>query len=112
MKRTLITVLSCALWLSTSTPAMTQEEPTTEAGKTQVTAEETQFMKDAAQSGMAEVKMGELASSNGESRQVKAFAQKLVTDHGKVDVGFGVVAVGPSFKYTGCLLARKVRGIA
>jgi putative membrane protein len=92
MKRTLITVLSGALWLSTSTPAITQEtgkdsqtEPTTEAGKTQLTAEETQFMKDAAQSGMAEVKMGELASSNGESQQVKAFAQKLVTDHGKVN---------------------------
>ena len=91
MKRTLITVLSGALWLSTSTPALTQEpgkdsqtEPTTEASKT-LAAEETQFMKDAAQSGMAEVKMGELASSNGESQQVKAFAQKLVTDHGKVN---------------------------
>jgi putative membrane protein len=29
--------------------------------------------------------MGELASSNGESQQVKDFAQKLVTDHGKVN---------------------------
>jgi len=44
-----------------------------------------QFMKDAAQSGIAEVKMGELASSNGESQPVKDFAQKLVTDHGKVN---------------------------
>jgi len=42
-------------------------------------------MKDAAQSGMAEVKMGELASSNAESQPVKDLAQKLVTDHGKIN---------------------------
>jgi putative membrane protein len=48
-------------------------------------AEDMQFMKDAAQSGMAEVKMGELASSNAESQPVKDLAQKLVADHGKVN---------------------------
>ncbi len=83
MKRTLIAVLPCALWLSVCPLAVAQETP--DASKTQLTAEETQFLKDAAQSGMAEVKMGELAASNGESQQVKAFAQKLVTDHGKVN---------------------------
>ena len=100
MKRTLIAVLPCALWLSACTPATTDDavvtdsgssgsqsstEATTGAGKTQVSAEDMQFMKDAAQSGMVEVKMGELASSNGESQQVKDLAQKLVTDHGKVN---------------------------
>ena len=83
MKRTSITVLACALWLSVCTLAQTQEP--TDASKTQITAEDTQFMKDAAQSGIAEVKMGELAASNGESQQVKDLAQKLVTDHGKVN---------------------------
>ena len=83
MKRTLITVLPCALWLGVCTLATAQEA--TDASKTKVTAEDTQFMKDAAQSGMAEIKMGELASSNAESQQVKALAQKLVTDHSKVN---------------------------
>src|SRR5262245_31900722 len=83
MKRTLIAVLPCALWLSMGTLAKAQE--TTDATKTQGAAEDAKFMKDAAQSGMAEVKMGELATSNGESQQVKSLAQKLVTDHGKVN---------------------------
>jgi len=83
MKRTLIPVLGCALWLSVCTLAVAQETP--DASKTQVAAEDMQFIKDAAQSGMAEIKMGELASSNGESQQVKDLAQKLVTDHGKVN---------------------------
>jgi putative membrane protein len=100
MKRTLIAVLPCALWLSACTPATTDEavvtdsgssgsqsstEATTDASKAQVAAEDMQFMKDAAQGGMAEVKMGELATSNGESQPVKALAKKLVTDHGKVN---------------------------
>ena len=83
MKRTLITVLPCALWLSVCPLAIAQETP--DASKTQISAEDTQFIKDVAQSGMAEVKMGELASSNGESQQVKSLAQKIVTDHGKVN---------------------------
>ena len=100
MKRTLIAVLPCALWLSACTPATTDDvvgsdsggsgaqsssQATTDASKTQIAAEDMQFMKDAAQSGMAEVKMGELASSNGESQPVKDLAQKLVTDHGKAN---------------------------
>ena len=100
MKRTLIAVLPCALWLSACTPSPSDEIVVTESGssgsqsstetssgssKTQVAAEDMQFMKDAAQSGIAEVKMGELASSNGESQPVKDLAQKLVTDHGKIN---------------------------
>ena len=40
------------------------------------------FMKDAAQGGMAEVKMGELASKNAKDPEVKKFGQMMVTDHG------------------------------
>jgi len=100
MKRTLIAVLPCALWLSACTPSATDDavvsdsggsgaqsssQATTDASKTQVVAEDMQFMKDAAQSGIAEVKMGELAASNGETQPVKDLAKKLVTDHGKVN---------------------------
>ena len=102
MRRTLIAVLPCVLWLSACTQSPSYEMVVTESGsgssgsqsstesssgssKTQVAAEDMQFMKDAAQSGMAEVKMGELASSNAESQQVKNLAQKLVTDHTRVN---------------------------
>ena len=104
MRRTLIAVFPCVLWLSACTQSPSYEMVVTESGSgsgssgsqssreagadsnnTQVAAEDMHFMKDAAQSGMAEVKMGELASSNAESQPVKDLAQKLVADHGKVN---------------------------
>ena len=98
MKRTLIAVLPCALWLGACAPAtdetandsgasgaQSSTEAATDAKKTQIASEDAQFMKEAAQSGMAEVKMGELGQSNGESPQVKQFSQRIVTDHTKVN---------------------------
>jgi len=40
------------------------------------------FMKDAAQGGMAEVKMGELATKNAKDPEIKKFGQMMMTDHG------------------------------
>lgn len=40
------------------------------------------FMKDAAQGGMAEVRMGELAAKNAKDPEIKKFGQMMVTDHG------------------------------
>jgi putative membrane protein len=40
------------------------------------------FMKDAAQGGMAEVKMGELAAKNAKDPKVKKFGRMMVTEHG------------------------------
>ena len=98
MKRTLIAVLPCALWLGACAPTTDETatdsgasgkqsttEAATDAKKTQIASEDAQFMKEAAQSGMAEVKMGELGQSNGESQQVKAFSQRIVTDHTKAN---------------------------
>jgi putative membrane protein len=39
------------------------------------------FMTDAAKGGMAEVKLGELASTRGQDASVKSFGKKMVTDH-------------------------------
>ncbi len=47
--------------------------------------DEKEFMTTAAQGGMAEVKLGELASTKAQNAEVKAFAQKMVTDHGKAN---------------------------
>jgi putative membrane protein len=41
------------------------------------------FAKDAAQGGMAEVKLGQMAASQAQNPKVKAFGQKMVDDHSK-----------------------------
>src|SRR4051794_25581864 len=44
-----------------------------------------QFLKDAADGGLAEVELGQLASSKGSSDEVKKFGQRMVEDHGKAN---------------------------
>src|SRR5688572_8789149 len=99
MKRTLIAaVLPCALWLGACAPttdetvtdagasgSQSTTESATDASKAQLASEDAQFMKEAAQGGLAEVRMGELGQSNGESQQVKDFSQRIVTDHKKAN---------------------------
>ena len=43
------------------------------------------FMKKAAEGGLAEVQLGQLAQQNGQSQDVKNFGQKMVTDHTKAN---------------------------
>jgi putative membrane protein len=43
------------------------------------------FMMKAAQGGMAEVKLGQLAQENGQSQQVKDFGKRMVDDHSKAN---------------------------
>jgi putative membrane protein len=43
------------------------------------------FMMKAAEGGMAEVQMGQLAQQNGQSQEVKDFGQRMVTDHTKAN---------------------------
>ncbi|HEY0180777.1 MAG TPA: DUF4142 domain-containing protein [Dokdonella sp.] len=50
------------------------------------------FATKAAQAGYAEVAAGQLASSQGQSPQVKSFAQHMVSDHTKANQDLGSVA--------------------
>ena len=50
-------------------------------GQADTSMQDKKFLKDASEGGMAEVQMGQLASSKGDNAQVKAFGQKMVTDH-------------------------------
>jgi len=43
------------------------------------------FAKNAANGGMMEVQMGQLATKNATSQEVKDFGQMMVTDHGKAN---------------------------
>lgn len=51
----------------------------------QLSAQDRQFMKQAAISGMSEVKMGELASEKAESEGVQEFASHMVEDHSQAN---------------------------
>ena len=48
-------------------------------------AADNRFLVNAAQGGMAEVEMGQLAEQHGSSDQVKKFGQRMVTDHSKAN---------------------------
>ncbi|MDJ0389127.1 DUF4142 domain-containing protein [Roseomonas sp. E05] len=43
------------------------------------------FMTSATRGGLAEVQLGQLAQQNGRSQAVKAFGQRMVTDHGQAN---------------------------
>ncbi|HXW61365.1 MAG TPA: DUF4142 domain-containing protein [Candidatus Acidoferrales bacterium] len=56
------------------------------------------FAKDAAQGGLAEVKLGQLAEENGSSDVVKDFGKRMVEDHSKANEQLKELAVHEKMK--------------
>ena len=50
-----------------------------------MSAADTRFIKKAAQGGMAEVELGQLAQQKASSEEVKKFGERMVTDHSKAN---------------------------
>jgi putative membrane protein len=50
------------------------------------------FVTKAAQGGMTEVELGKLALSKSQDANVRAFAQRMVTDHGKANAQLAAIA--------------------
>lgn len=50
------------------------------------------FMKKAAQGGMAEVELGKLAAQKGQNAEVKSYGQMMVADHGKANTELKALA--------------------
>lgn len=54
-------------------------------GQNQLANADQSFVKDAAQAGLMEVKMGQMAKDMGQSAEVKQFGERLVKDHTKAN---------------------------
>ena len=63
------------------------------SGMSGVHGHDLMFAKSAAQGGMAEVQLGQLAVDKAQDPDVKAFGQKMVDDHGKANEQLKDVAV-------------------
>src|SRR3954467_5145800 len=68
---------------SSSTTSASQSSQT--SSSSQLSQTDQQFIKEAAQGGMAEVQMGRLAAKKAQSDAVKQLGQKLVQDHSKAN---------------------------
>jgi putative membrane protein len=79
---TLSAVGSWAVLAHQDSPATTK---TTLAAKGKSAAGDAHFAKEAAQGGMAEVKLGQLAQEKGSNDSVKSFGKRMVDDHSKAN---------------------------
>lgn len=61
-------------------------------GSASLTMADQKFMTNAAEGGMLEVKLGELAGQKGTRDDVKNFGQKMVTDHTQINNDLKAVA--------------------
>jgi len=73
-----------------TTPALAQnqdiaEQQLAQAGQEQLAQEDIEFATDAAEGGLKEVQLGELAQQQAESEEVRQFGQRMVEDHGKAN---------------------------
>jgi putative membrane protein len=57
----------------------------TETSGGKLASSDRQFIKKAAQGGLAEVQLGQLATEKAESPEVKQFGQRMVDDHSKAN---------------------------
>jgi putative membrane protein len=73
-----------------SSPAQQDSGPN--AGDVGQVMQDKMFLRKTAEGGIAEVKLGQLAVKKGSSDDVKAFGQKMVDDHTKLNLGIAQAA--------------------
>ncbi|MEH2205298.1 MAG: DUF4142 domain-containing protein [Nostoc sp.] len=62
-------------------PTVSPTASSTPSGQNNLSSADKQFMTEAAQGGLAEVQLGQLASERGTSDAVKQYGQRMVQDH-------------------------------
>jgi putative membrane protein len=65
--------------------ASNQEQSQSQKNGSSLSTNDRDFMKKAAEGGMAEVEMGRMAEQQGKSAEVKAFGKRMETDHSKAN---------------------------
>ena len=70
---------------SSSAARTTSATPSRGASDAKLAHKDKKFIEDAAQGGMAEVQLGQLAAQKAQSPEVKNFGQRMVDDHGKAN---------------------------
>ena len=77
--------LAVASQLASWTMAAEHHSKTQGQSTSNLSKKEVNFINDAAEGGLMEVRMGELAQQKGQSADVKSLGQRLVTDHQKAN---------------------------
>jgi putative membrane protein len=84
-KHLLTGVAAIALLAQPALAQDTQPQPQAQSGQMQVAQEDRDFATEAAQGGLIEVRLGELAQQQAKSAEVKDFGQRMVDDHGQAN---------------------------
>jgi len=96
--------LGLAAQTSHSTTAPKKYPQTTT--KTAAEMAEHHFVKTAAEGGMAEVQLGQLAVDKASNPKVKDFGQRMVTDHGKATAELKAIAASKNITWPTTLNAK------
>jgi putative membrane protein len=78
-----VTLSAVGSWAVLAHQDSPSTKKTTSTAKTRPAVGDTHFAKEAAQGGMAEVKLGQLAQEKGSNDSVKTFGKRMVDDHSK-----------------------------
>ena len=81
MKKTLIAFTVAALAAFTQTQAFAENNNNNNFGRDNGGRQDARFLQNAAQSAMAEVALGQLAATHAANADVKAYGQRMVTEH-------------------------------
>jgi putative membrane protein len=81
-----------AVCLSSTAPVARAADEKTKASAGKVAAADKKFMLAAAQGGMLEVRLGEIAKEKATRQEVKDFGTMMAADHGKADEELKAVA--------------------
>jgi putative membrane protein len=75
-----------------------QENASSMGASPHLKTSDTKFIKEAADGGMAEVELGQLAGEKAASDEVKKFGQRMVDDHGKANEKLKAIAASKNIE--------------
>jgi putative membrane protein len=88
-------------------PHTSQQKSTPAAEPKMAMSADHHFVMEAAEGGMAEVELGQLAVDKASNAKVKEFGQRMVTDHGKADSELKTLAASKKITLPTALNAKQ-----